>query len=63
MFGDVCGELSFFFGMRQTGNARTPQSSPATCFVLPREDYMQLIELYPGTYTLLAQGFRVYVHF
>ena len=45
--GELCGELSFFFGIRQNTNARTSSSSVATFFCLPKEDYLQLLKLYP----------------
>lgn len=45
--GELCGELSFFFGIRQNTNARTSSSSTASFFCLPKEDYLQLLKLYP----------------
>jgi ankyrin repeat protein len=45
--GELCGELSFFFGIRQNTNARTSSTSTASFFCLPKEDYLQLLKLYP----------------
>jgi CRP-like cAMP-binding protein len=40
--GDIFGEVSFLFGMRQTSNARTPHNMTATLFNLQKVDYMQV---------------------
>ena len=45
--GDIVGELSFFFGIRQNANARTPHNGIALLFILPKEDYQTLIKLFP----------------
>ena len=45
--GEVAGEFAFFFGMRQTMNARTPHSMPTTLFALQQADFNQLAKLYP----------------
>jgi len=45
--GELCGELSFFFGIRQSTNARTSSTSTASFFCLAKEDYLQLLKLYP----------------
>ena len=37
--GTCVGELSFFFGVRQTTNARTPQHSSSQLFVLGMNSY------------------------
>jgi len=34
--GELCGELSFFFGIRQNTNARTSSASTASFFCLPK---------------------------
>jgi hypothetical protein len=40
--GDIFGEVSFLFGMRQTSHARTPHNMTATLFTLPKPDYTQV---------------------
>jgi hypothetical protein len=37
--GESVGDLAFFFGIRQTTNARTPQNGTCQMFVLMRESY------------------------
>ena len=44
--GEAVGELEFIFGIRHQSNARSG-SSPATLLVLRKDDYSQLIKLYP----------------
>jgi len=45
--GDVFGEVSFLFGMRQTSHARTPHNMTATLFHLQKADYIQIAKLFP----------------
>lgn len=45
--GEMVGDVSFFFGIRQTTHARTPQNSVAQLFALGRESYQELVKLFP----------------
>lgn len=45
--GEMVGDVSFFFGIRQTTHARTPHNSVAQLFALGRESYQELVKLFP----------------
>lgn len=45
--GELVGELSFFFGIRQNFSARSPASAACTVFTMLRADYSQVVKLFP----------------
>lgn len=45
--GELVGELSFFFGIRQNFSARSPASAACTVFTMLRQDYSQVLKLFP----------------
>lgn len=45
--GEMVGDVSFFFGIRQTTHARTPHNSVAQLFALGRESFQELVKLFP----------------
>jgi CRP-like cAMP-binding protein len=58
--GNVVGELSFFFGMKQTESARSKMHSPgASLFVLKREDFKELARLYPQQEQVIVKKVRL----
>eukprot|EP00854_Cymbomonas_tetramitiformis_P001692 gene1692-2347_t len=54
--GQVFGEVSFLFGLRQTMNARTGVGSTATVFALHKSDFSQMIKLFPDEGELINKA-------
>ena len=54
--GGAIGVLSFFFGMRHLASARAGKLSGAVCLRLSREDFMDMLKLYPEEEGKIAQS-------
>jgi CRP-like cAMP-binding protein len=54
--GGTTGVLSFFFGMRRLGSARAGKLAGAVCLRLSREEFMDMLTLYPEEEAKVAQA-------
>jgi len=52
--GDPCGDLSFFFGIRQIYTARVQAAGSATLFKLQKREFAELLKLYPDEEHIIA---------
>ena len=54
--GGTIGVLSFFFGMRHLASARAGKLAGAVCLRLSREEFMDMLKLYPEEEGRIAQS-------
>jgi ankyrin repeat protein/CRP-like cAMP-binding protein len=54
--GGSIGVLSFFFGMRHLGSARAGKLAGAICLRLSRDEFMDMLKLYPEEEGRIAQS-------
>ena len=54
--GGTTGVLSFFFGMRRLGSARAGKLAGAVCLRLSRDEFMDMLALYPEEEAKIAQA-------